>query len=85
MPVRFLNATFGKLLEFTKLTEDRAVQGRTLVSLQNIYPAQALLGGTDIHTLAKQMGNNDTAGQEALNAKHSQPPSPQLIKVALRA
>jgi hypothetical protein len=24
-------------------------------------------------------------GQEALNAKHSQPPSPQLIKVALRA
>ena len=25
------------------------------------------------------------AGQEALNAKHSQPPSPQLIKVALRA
>jgi len=24
------------------------------------------------------------AGQEALNAKHSQPPSPQLIKVALR-
>ena len=25
------------------------------------------------------------AGQEALNAKHPQPPSPQLIKVALRA
>ena len=25
------------------------------------------------------------AGQEALNAKHSQPPSPQSIKVALRA
>jgi hypothetical protein len=25
------------------------------------------------------------AGQEALNAKHSQPPSLQLIKVALRA
>jgi hypothetical protein len=24
------------------------------------------------------------AGQEALNAKYSQPPSPQLIKVALR-
>jgi len=24
-------------------------------------------------------------GQEALNAKHFQPPSPQLIKVALRA
>jgi hypothetical protein len=30
------------------------------------------------------MGNNDTAGQEALNAKNSQPPLPQLIKVALR-
>ena len=58
LPVRFLNATFGKLLEFTKLTEARAVQGRTLFSLQNIYPTQALLGGTDIHTLAKQMGNN---------------------------
>jgi hypothetical protein len=24
-------------------------------------------------------------GQKTLNAKHSQPPSPQLIKVALRA
>jgi hypothetical protein len=31
------------------------------------------------------MGNNDTAGQEALNAKHSQQPSLQLNKVALRA
>ena len=58
LPVRFLNATFGKLLEFTKFTEDTAVQVRTLFRLQNIYPTQALLGGTDIHTLAKQMGNN---------------------------
>jgi tetratricopeptide (TPR) repeat protein len=39
----------------------------------------------DVIPKKKEMGNNDTAGQEAFNAKHSHPPSPQLIKVALRA
>ena len=31
------------------------------------------------------IGFSPRMGQEASNAKHSQPPSPQLIKVALRA
>ena len=58
LSVRFLNDTFAKLPEFTKLTEDRAGQRRTLYSLRHTYATQALLGGTGIHTLAKQMGKN---------------------------
>ena len=55
LPVRFFNDTFSRLLKFAKLTEDTAGQSRTLYSLQHTYATQALLGGTDIHTLAKQM------------------------------
>jgi integrase len=58
LPVRFFNDTFAKLLEFAKLTEDRAGQSRTLYSLRHTYATQALLDGTDIHTLAKQMGTS---------------------------
>lgn len=58
LPVRFFNDTFAKLLAFGKLTEDRAGLARTLFSLRHTYATQALLGGTDIHTLAKQMGTN---------------------------
>jgi integrase len=58
LPVRFFNDTFSRLLKFAKLTEDRAGQSRTLYSLRHTYATQALLGGTDIHTLAKQMGTS---------------------------
>jgi integrase len=58
LPVRFFNDKFAKLLEFTKLTEDRAGKRRTLYSLRHTYATQALLSGTDIHTLAKQMGTS---------------------------
>ena len=58
LPFRFFNDTFSKLLEFAKLTEDRAGQSRTLNSLRHTYAKQTLLGGTDIHTLAKQMGTS---------------------------
>ena len=58
LPVRFFNDTFNKLLKFAKLTENRAGQRRTLYSLRHTYATQALLGGTDIHTLAKQMGTS---------------------------
>jgi hypothetical protein len=39
------------------------------------------------HELRADLGRKQfrLPGQEALNAKHSQPPSPQLIKVALCA
>ena len=53
LPIRFFNDTFSKLLEFAKLIEDRAGQLRTLFSLRHTYATQALLSGTDIHTLAK--------------------------------
>ena len=55
LPVRFFNDTFSELLRFAKLTEDTARQSRTLYSLRHTYATQALLSGSDIHTLAKQM------------------------------
>ncbi len=58
LPVRFFNDTFTKLLKYCNLVEDRAGQKRTLYSLRHTYATQALLAGTDIHTLAKQMGTS---------------------------
>jgi integrase len=58
LPVRFFNDKFAELIKFAKLTEDRAGQSRTLYSLRHTYATQALLGGTHIHTLAKQMGTS---------------------------
>lgn len=58
LPVRFFNDTFTKLLKMCNLVEDRAGQKRTLYSLRHTYATQALLAGTDIHTLAKQMGTS---------------------------
>jgi integrase len=58
LPIRFFNDTFIKFLEFAKLAEYRAGQSRTLYNLRHTYATQALLGGTDIHTLAKQMGTS---------------------------
>ena len=58
LPIRFFNDKFIKLLKFAKLTEDRAGHTRTLYSLRHTYATLALLGGTDIHTLAKQMGTS---------------------------
>lgn len=50
LPFRFFNDKFNELLKFTKFTEDRAYQSRTLYSLRHIYATQALLSGTDSHT-----------------------------------
>jgi integrase len=58
LPVRFFSDKFAGLLEFTKLAEDRTGQRRTLYSLRHTYATQALLSGTNIHTLAKQMGTS---------------------------
>ena len=58
LPVRFFNDKFTALLNFAKLSEDTAGQRRTLYSLRHTYATQALLSGTDIHTLAKQMGTS---------------------------
>jgi integrase len=58
LQVRFFYDKLGKLLEFAKLIEYSAGQSRTLYSLRHTYAIQALLLGTDIQTLAKQMGTS---------------------------
>jgi integrase len=58
LPVRFFNDKFAGLLKFAKLTEDRAGQSRTLYGLRHTNATRELLSGTDIHTLAEQMGTS---------------------------
>jgi integrase len=54
-----LVGTFRKLMRDSGLLVDGAGQTRTLYSLRHTYATLALLeGGTDIHTLSKQMGNS---------------------------
>ena len=54
-----LVGTFRKLMRDSGLLRDSAGQTRTLYSLRHTYATLALLeGGTDIHTLSKQMGNS---------------------------
>ena len=51
-------AIFRRLLEETGLTEGTAGTARSLYSLRHSYATLELLAGTDIHTLAKQMGTS---------------------------
>ena len=54
-----LNGTFRRLLRDAGLLVDEAGKTRTLYSLRHTYATQALLvNRTDIHTLARQMGNS---------------------------
>jgi len=54
-----LNGTFRRLLRDAGLLVDGAGKTRTLYSLIHTYTTQALLANrTDIHTLARQMGNS---------------------------
>jgi integrase len=54
-----LVGTFRRLMRDSGLLLDSAGQTRTLYSLRHTYATLALLeGGTDIHTLSKQMGNS---------------------------
>lgn len=54
-----LVGTFRKLMRDSGLLLDAAGQTRTLYSLRHTYATFELLrGGTDIHTLSKQMGNS---------------------------
>jgi integrase len=51
--------TFERLMLDTGLWKDMNGQRRTLYSLRHTYATLELLnGGTDIHTLSKQMGNS---------------------------
>ena len=51
-------AIFRRLLKETGLTEGTAGTARSLYSLRHSYATLELLAGTDIHTLAKQMGTS---------------------------
>jgi integrase len=52
------NAVFERLLRAADLLLNGAGQKRTLYSLRHTYATQELRVGTDIHTLAKQMGTS---------------------------
>jgi len=54
-----LNGSFKRLMRDSGLLKDGEGQNRTLYSLRHTYATMELLrGGTDIHTLSKQMGNS---------------------------
>jgi integrase len=54
-----LRGTFRLLMKDSGLLKDAVGQNRTLYSLRHTYATLELLEhGTDIHTLAKQMGNS---------------------------
>ena len=54
-----LNGTFRRLMRDTGLLKNEDGQNRTLYSLRHTYATFELLrGGTDLHTLSKQMGNS---------------------------
>jgi integrase len=49
---------FRRVLNSAGLLKDSADQVRTLYSLRHTYATQELTAGTDIHTLARQMGTS---------------------------
>ena len=54
-----LNGAFKRLMRDSSLLKDADGQNRTLYSLRHTYATLELLrASTDIHTLAKQMGNS---------------------------
>lgn len=56
-PRRF-NGMFSKLMRHSGLLHNTTNQTRTLYSLRHTYATLELLSGTDIHTLARQMGTS---------------------------
>jgi integrase len=56
-----LTGTFQRMLAAAGLSRDMSTgQQRTLYSLRHTYATMELMSGTDIHTLARQMGTSVT-------------------------
>ena len=53
-----MNKVFRRFLEELDLVKGQAGTDRTLYSLRHTYATNELLTGTDIHTLARQMGTS---------------------------
>ena len=53
-----MNKVFKRLLTEMNLVKGQADKDRTLYSLRHTYATNELLTGTDIHTLARQMGTS---------------------------
>jgi len=53
-----MNKLFKRLLTEMNLVKGQADKDRTLYSLRHTYATNELLSGTDIHTLARQMGTS---------------------------
>ncbi len=53
-----LNAVLRRLLTESAMLRDSLRQTRTLYSFRHAYATAELLAGTDIHTLARQMGTS---------------------------
>jgi integrase len=53
-----MNKIFKRLLTEMSLVKGQADKDRTLYSLRHTYATNELLAGTDIHTLARQMGTS---------------------------
>lgn len=53
-----MNKVFKRLLTEMNLVKGQADKDRTLYSLRHTYATNELLAGTDIHTLARQMGTS---------------------------
>jgi integrase len=54
------NGLFRRLLRHCELLTNNSGAARTLYSLRHTYATAELLAGTDIHTMAKQMGTSVT-------------------------
>jgi integrase len=54
-----LQGTFSRLLQAAGLSKDKSSgQQRTMYSLRHTYATMELMAGTEIHTLARQMGTS---------------------------